>query len=92
MARRIAHMTQCEQSKFMEHYLAFKFAFPEAKNAFVEESSVYQYELLSRALMAKETYTVWHPHPVTFSALYEAIKPFCESTTNVQNEALRALA
>ncbi len=91
MARRIAHMTQYEQSKFMEHYLAFKFAFPAAKNVFVEESPTHQYELLSRALMAKETYIVWHPHPVNFSVLYEKIKPFCESTTNVQNEAVCVL-
>lgn len=92
MAHRIAHMTQYEQIRFMEHYLAFKFAFPELKNAFLEESSAYQFELLSSALKTKEAYTVFHPHPVTFSALYEAIKPFCESTKNVQNEAFCALA
>jgi hypothetical protein len=84
-------MTQYEQSKFMEHYLAFKFAFPEVKNSFVEESSEYQCELLSRALMAKETYTVWHPYPLTFSSVYEAVKPFCESAKNVGNQALCAL-
>jgi len=92
MARRIAHMAQYEQNRFTEHYLAFKFAFPAVKNAFLEESPAYQYELLSRALMAKETYTVWHPHPVNFSVLYEKIKPFCESTANVQNEAVCVLA
>lgn len=92
MARRIAHMAQYEQNRFIEQYLAFKFAFPAVKNAFLEESPTYQYELLSRALMAKETYTVWHPHPVNFSVLYEKIKPFCESTTNVQNEAACVLA
>jgi hypothetical protein len=92
MAHRIAHMTQYEQIRFMENYLAFKFAFPEVKNAFLEKSPGYQSELLSSALKTKEAYTVWHPHPVAFSALYEAIKPFCESTKNVQNEAVCALA
>ncbi len=92
MARRIAHMTQYEQIRFMEHYLAFKFAFPEVKNAFLAESSAYQYELLSSALKTKETYTVLHPYPITFSSLYEAIKPFCESRKNVHNEAFCALA
>ncbi len=91
MARRLAHMMQYEQIRFMEHYLAFKFAFPEVKNSFVEESSGYQCELLSRALMAKETYTVWHPYPLTFSSVYEAVKPFCESAKNVGNQALCAL-
>lgn len=92
MAHRIAHMTQYEQIRLMEHYLAFKFAFPKLKNAFLEESSAYHFELLSSALKTKEAYTVFHPHPVTFSALYEALKPFCESTKNIQNEAFCTLA
>ena len=91
MARRLAHLGQHEQMRFNEHYLAFKFAFPEAKNTFVEQSSTYQYGVLSRALMAKETYTVRHPYPLTFSALYEAIKPFCESTKKARTEAFCAL-
>ncbi len=91
MARRLAHLGQHEQMRFNEHYLAFKFAFPEAENTFVEQSSTYQYGVLSRALMGKETYTVRHPYPLTFSALYEAIKPFCESTKKARTEAFCAL-
>src|SRR5260370_20133921 len=91
MARRVAHLAHYEQTGFMEHYLAFKFALPEKKNTFIEESSKLQYTLLSRALMAKETYTVRHPYPLAFSALYEAMKPFCESTKNEQNVAVCAL-
>jgi hypothetical protein len=87
MAHRIVHLTQYEQARFMEHYLAFKSAFPDAKNSLVEESQDYQYALLSCALMAKETYTVRHPHPITFSALYAALKPFCENPRNVQIDA-----
>jgi len=33
MARRIAHMAQYEQSKFMEHYLAFKLRFPQRRTS-----------------------------------------------------------
>lgn len=91
MARRIAHMMQYEQRGFMEHYLAFQFAFPERRNAFVEESSSYRYELLMRALQGKETYTVRHPHPIRFSSLYEAVKPFCEIKKNIQAEAVCAV-
>jgi hypothetical protein len=91
MARRIAHLSEYEQARFMEHYLAFKSAFPDAKNRRVEESAEYQYALLSRALMAKETYTVRHPHPISFSALYAALKPFCESPKTVQSEAACAI-
>jgi len=91
MARRVAHLSQYEQIRFMNHYLSFKFAFPEVKNSFVEQSPTYQYGVLSRALMGMETYTVHHPHPLPFSALYEAIKPFCESTTKARTETLGAL-
>lgn len=91
MARRIAHMMEYEQRRFMEHYLAFQFAFPEGKNAFVEESSSYRYELLLRALQGKETYTVRHPHPIVFASLYETVKPFCETTKSIQNEAVCAV-
>jgi hypothetical protein len=92
MAHQIVHLIQCEQARFMEHYLAFKSAFPEAKNCWVEESQDYQYALLSSALMAKETYTVRHPHPTKFSALYEALKPFCESPREVQIGAACAVS
>lgn len=91
MARRIAHMMQYEQRRFMEHYLAFQFAFPERRNAFIEESSSYRYELLLRALQGKETYTVRHPHPIPFSSLYEAVKSFCETTKNIQTETVCAV-
>ncbi len=91
MARRIAHMMQYEQRRFMEHYLAFQFAFPERKNAFVEESSSYRYELLLSALQGKETYTVRHPHPIAFSSLYEAVKPFCGTTKSIQTEVVCAV-
>ena len=87
MAHRIVHLIQCEQARFMEHYLAFKSVFPEAKNSWVEESQNYQYALLSCALMAKETYAVRHPQPIKFSALYASLKPFCENPRNVQIEA-----
>jgi hypothetical protein len=91
MARRIAHMMQYEQQRFMEHYLAFQFAFPERRNIFIEESSSYRYELLLRALQGKETYTLRHPHPIPFSSLYEAVKSFCETTTNIQTEVVCAV-
>lgn len=92
MARRIAYMMQYEQRRFMEHYLAFQFAFPDRKNDFVEESATCRHELLLRALQGKETYTVRHPHPIAFSSLYEALKSFCETTKNVQNDAVCAVS
>lgn len=79
MARRIAALTQYENARFMEHYRTFKSAFPDRENRCAEESTAHQYALLSRALLAKETYTVRHPHKMPFSALHAALRPFCES-------------
>jgi hypothetical protein len=78
MARRLAHLAQYEQMRFMEHYVAFKFAFPDRENALVEHSSACQLDILRRALLGKDTYTVWHPYPPVFSALYEKMQPLMD--------------
>jgi hypothetical protein len=79
MARRMAFSVQYELMPLMEHYLAYRFAFPESKNAFVERSPEYQFQILLRALSGKETYTIWHPYPLVFSDLYKKIQPLCEA-------------
>jgi hypothetical protein len=81
MALRLAHLAQYEQIPLLEHYLAFKFAFPEATNPFIERSFDSHLEILSQALIGKDTYTVWHPYPLVFSELYEEIEPFLKQTT-----------
>jgi len=65
---------------FMGHYLAFKFAFPEKSNDFIEQAGELQYDILCRALAGKEAYTVWHQYPFSFHELYERMRPFCEET------------
>ena len=75
MALRLAHLGQYEQMPLWEHYLAFKFAFPEVINPFIERSFHTHLEILSQALAGKETYTVWHPYPLAFSDLYQEIEP-----------------
>ncbi len=76
MALRLAHLAQYEQIPLLEHYLAFKFAFPEATNPIIESSFAAQHEILTRALAGKDTYTIWHPYPLVFSELYGEIEPF----------------
>lgn len=76
MALRLAHLAQYEQIRLQEHYLAFKFAFPEATNPIIESSFAAQHEILTRALAGKDTYTIWHPYPLVFSELYAEIEPF----------------
>jgi hypothetical protein len=75
MALRLTHLAQYEQIRLWEQYLAFKFAFPDAVNPYIEQSFHTLLEILSKALAGKETYTVWHPYPLSFSDLYREIEP-----------------
>jgi hypothetical protein len=68
-----------EQIPFFEHYLAFKFAFPNRKNEFLDNVHERQYEILRRALSGKEAYMVRHPYPVSFQELYEKMRLYCEN-------------
>ena len=81
MVLRLAHLAQYEQMALMEHYLAHKFAFPDAENPLIERSFDSQLEILSEALVGKDTYTVWHPYPLVFSELYKEIEPLLKRTT-----------
>jgi len=78
IARRMVSSVQYELMPFLEKYLAYKFAFPEKKNSFLEKMPDLQLELLSKALKGKEAYTVFHPYPVSFPKLFEIMKPYCE--------------
>jgi hypothetical protein len=82
MALRLAHLAQYEQIHLLEHYLAFKFAFPEATNPIIESSFDSHHEILSQALVGKDIYTVWHPYPLVFSELYEEIEPLLKQKTS----------
>ena len=79
MANRLATLAQHEEMRLLEHYLAFKFAFPERKSPLVERSSIRRAHIFARALEHKQTYTVRHPHPLVFSALYEQLRPLWET-------------
>jgi hypothetical protein len=92
MARRMAFSSLYQLMPLMEHYLAYRYAFPEAKNGFIEHAAEYQTEILSRALAAKETYTVWHPYPLVFSDLYEQMRPFFEVNDRIHREAIPIFA
>jgi hypothetical protein len=92
MARRMAFSVQYELMPLIEHYVAYRFAFPGARNHFVESMPEFQFEILSRALAGKETYTIWHPYPLVFSDLYEKLRPLFEAYGNVSSGAVQILA
>ena len=82
IARRMISAIRYEQLPFMEHYLAFRFAFPDMRSEFVERADELQYDILCRALAGKDAYTVGHPYPFSLRELFERMRPFCESPGN----------
>ena len=80
IARRMAASIEYEQMPFFEYYKAFKFAFPRRQNEFLEGVDELQRALLAQALANQEAYEVLHPYPVSFEALFEHLRPFCEQT------------
>jgi hypothetical protein len=76
VARRMVFSLQHERIHFMSHYLKFRFAFPEARNEFIERVEEIERDMLLKVLAAKPTYVVYHPYPAPIPALFEAISPF----------------
>ncbi|MCG3154437.1 MAG: hypothetical protein DKINENOH_01031 [bacterium] len=85
IAARMSASIQYELLPFMEHYLAFAFAFPERRNAFIEQAPLRQAEILGRALAGMEAYVAWHPYPFSFDDLYLQMKPFCAKGAGAAN-------
>lgn len=77
LALRVAHLVQHEQSTLMEHYHAFRFAFPDRANTLIECMAERRQQLLTSALAGMETYIVRHPYPFSFADLYRSILPWC---------------
>jgi hypothetical protein len=65
-----------DQAELFEHYRAFRFAYPDRRNEFLERAARLHYELLSKALRGTEAYIVFHPSPVSLSELYRKMEPF----------------
>lgn len=78
MVPRMALAVQYEQLAFMEHYTAFRFAFPDCRNEYIENAYQFQQDILGRALMGKEKYMVRHPYPVPVRPLFDVMRPFIE--------------
>jgi hypothetical protein len=75
IARRMVFSLQYERLNFMSYYLAFRFAFPEVGNSFIEQAETLQRQRLTHLLAGKEAHAVYHPYPVSLPALFEAISP-----------------
>lgn len=74
---RMAHSNDYERSYLLQHYRAFRFAFPERRNAFLDGVDAEQGARLAQALAARRTFKIRHPYPVSLDALYAAAAPYC---------------
>jgi hypothetical protein len=79
VADQLACATEFELTSLMSHYRAFKFAFPGMRNKFLEGVHDMLRDALRQALAAKETYTLYHPYPVSFRDLFQVMRNFLES-------------
>lgn len=75
IARRMPFSLEYERLEFLSSYLKFRFAFPERRNALIEDAQELEQTLLERRLAGKDAYVVYHPFPAPIPALFEAIRP-----------------
>src|SRR5882762_10996962 len=92
MARRLAFLVQHELMPLLQHYAAYRFAFPSRRNELIESAAEYSFGILARALNGKDTYIVRLPYPCMFPELYKRIQPFCKPTTAAIAESAHAVA
>lgn len=76
IAQRMINSIEYELGPIFDYYKAFKFAFPDLINDFLENVRQNQFSLLCDALEAKDAYKVLHPYPVSFENLYREMSPF----------------
>ena len=62
---------------FFKYYDAFKFAFPERRNDFLEGCRELQDSMLREIFDGREAYVVFHPYPVPLPELFDKMQPFC---------------
>jgi hypothetical protein len=74
VADQLACAMEFEFTSLMSHYRAFKFAFPGMRNEFLEKMHNLLRDALRQALAAKETYMLYHPYPVSFEYMYQAMQ------------------
>lgn len=77
VAQRMMHSNGYEFLRTLEYYKAFRFAFPDRGNRFLDELDARQSSLLASALHNKQTYKVVHPYPVSLDDLFDLLRPIC---------------
>jgi hypothetical protein len=73
VAARMAASLEYERQPLRDAYQQFLFAFPDRRNARLEEAPERERELLTRVFDGKCAYAVQHPYPVELERLYEVM-------------------
>lgn len=77
VAARMVFSLQEERQEFMSYYMKYRFAFPERSNPLLDQVEEIQRSLLLKVLAGKDTYSVYHPYPVSIPALFEVTHLYC---------------
>ena len=77
VAERVAQSLTYERGTLLEHYSAFRFAFPMLRNNLLESAPERELKMLREALAGQEVYEVTHPYPVDFQELFAEMEPYC---------------
>lgn len=77
VAARMTHSLRAESRGLMEHYHAFRFAFPERRNPAIDSMHPLEQRLLVQALQGMRAFEVAHPYPAPLGRLFEAMRPYC---------------
>lgn len=75
VAARMVHSLQYERLPFMAFYETFRFAFPEARNEWIESAEALQRQRLQQVLSEKPCFEVLHPYPPSIPSLFDHIEP-----------------
>lgn len=75
IALRMRGSNERERTTLLDHYRAFRFAFPHSPNALLDSLDEQQGALLRKALVGKTAFVVRHPYPVAFEPLYRHMAP-----------------
>ncbi len=77
IVERMVFSLQEERSEFLSYYQKFRFAFPRVSNPFIDQIEETQRRILTKVLVGKEAYAVYHPYPFSLPELYEVTRPYC---------------
>ena len=89
--RHIAASTEHELAPLTAAYRAFRCAFPDRTNDWLERASEVRTTLLTRALRNKQPFVVYHPERGSLRALFEAMAGVCGAGAEQAAAAVRPL-